>query len=506
MPQDIIIAMARRLDVAEDDLRPTFETVVQRIRQQVGHYGYARVAGLGTFRSRDGALTFEPDAVLAEMVNHRYSGLGSIPLGISGAAMEADGSAAAVSPAVPPAETERIPEAHTLAELDEEESSSEPAVDEAHAPQPEDTGARTTAEAEEDVWSEAGDNEPWSETGDDESWNEAEAEGVWNDAEDDDGDHPLGSFPSPEYEEADYAVVEEEAEDEHDDVLATHPEPPLSELEFDDEVKDDPGDEDGVDAEAGDTGEGIPLAADSTPEEGNLRDEPESLAAAGFSSSEEGSSSRTADRRARPHESIRREWPSERLQGGGLGASASRRNTILIGAGILILVAAAAVAYFSLQPSEPAATDLAGPTEQPGTAELRPDGADLQPDEGAPGPDERATDALGDEDGGDELASASTPDAPVQSASPLRSTEGIDLEADGYTIIVFSETSESAADNVAQEYGAQGFRTGVIRSQEGAARYRVGVGQFATLEEAAEARDQLAGNELPQDAWVHRLQ
>ncbi len=71
---------------------------------------------------------------------------------------------------------------------------------------------------------------------------------------------------------------------------------------------------------------------------------------------------------------------------------------------------------------------------------------------------------------------------------------------------MYSETSEASAGQVAQEYGDEGFRSGVISSQNGVTRYRVGVGQFETLEEATEARNQLAGSELPNDAWVHRLQ
>ena len=41
--------------------------------------------------------------------------------------------------------------------------------------------------------------------------------------------------------------------------------------------------------------------------------------------------------------------------------------------------------------------------------------------------------------------------------------------------------------------------------QNGATRYRVGIGQFDLLEEAVRTRDVLAGDELPQDAWILRI-
>ena len=90
--------------------------------------------------------------------------------------------------------------------------------------------------------------------------------------------------------------------------------------------------------------------------------------------------------------------------------------------------------------------------------------------------------------------------------APLRGDEDIDRTLGGYTIIVFSETNEEHARNAAQSWREQGFRVIILPDmQDGAPRYRVGVGQFDLLEEAARIRDTLAGSELPQDAWVLRI-
>ena len=88
----------------------------------------------------------------------------------------------------------------------------------------------------------------------------------------------------------------------------------------------------------------------------------------------------------------------------------------------------------------------------------------------------------------------------------LRGDEDIDQALGGYTIVVFSETNEARARNTAQSWREQGFRVIILPyMQNGATRYRVGIGQFELLEEAVRTRDVLAGDELPQDAWILRI-
>ena len=88
----------------------------------------------------------------------------------------------------------------------------------------------------------------------------------------------------------------------------------------------------------------------------------------------------------------------------------------------------------------------------------------------------------------------------------LRGDEDIDQTLGGYTIVVFSETNEERARNTAQSWREREFRVIILPDmQDGATRYRVGIGQFDLLEEAVRTRDVLAGDELPQDAWILRI-
>ena len=111
------------------------------------------------------------------------------------------------------------------------------------------------------------------------------------------------------------------------------------------------------------------------------------------------------------------------------------------------------------------------------------------------------------------LQEAGTPPVPpatndTLTARPelLRGDEDIDQTLGGYTIVVFSETNEERARNTAQSWREQGFRTIILPyMQNGATRYRVGIGQFDLLEEAVRTRDVLAGDELPRDAWILRI-
>ena len=113
------------------------------------------------------------------------------------------------------------------------------------------------------------------------------------------------------------------------------------------------------------------------------------------------------------------------------------------------------------------------------------------------------------------LQEAGTPPVPVPPATNdtltarpelLRGDEDIDQTLGGYTIVVFSETNEERVLNTAQSWREQGFRVIILPyMQNGATRYRVGIGQFDLLEEAVRTRDVLAGDELPRDAWILRI-
>jgi len=76
----------------------------------------------------------------------------------------------------------------------------------------------------------------------------------------------------------------------------------------------------------------------------------------------------------------------------------------------------------------------------------------------------------------------------------------------GWTIIVGGAVTEAEAEVIAARYRAQGYRTGVLAgvTREGAAVWRVAVGQFGTSGPAGAALRQLRGT-LPADAWLLRL-
>ncbi|GEM_PF-4441277 len=91
------------------------------------------------------------------------------------------------------------------------------------------------------------------------------------------------------------------------------------------------------------------------------------------------------------------------------------------------------------------------------------------------------------------------------SFDPLRGPAGIIRERGGYTWVVASVASREKAEEIAARYRAQGYRTGVLEGRvQGRPIYRVGIGQFASIEEAQQARRELPPD-APRDAWILRI-
>lgn len=91
------------------------------------------------------------------------------------------------------------------------------------------------------------------------------------------------------------------------------------------------------------------------------------------------------------------------------------------------------------------------------------------------------------------------------SNSALYGSEAIDPGASGWTIIIASEETEHEAEEAAEPYREAGYRVGIFPVQlEGEMRYRVGVGQFTTQEEAEAGRDMLDAM-LPSDSWLLQM-
>ncbi len=662
MPFDLEAELARRLGVSRDAVGPVLDAVIERIRQQVSHYGYARVAGLGTFRGQNGHVAFEPDPVLADEVNVRYAGLENVSVAVrededrdedevlygespgddyersdsgtadEGISEDVEDADEYIPPSFPPAEIPHIeeePDPPELADADEDDElaegihapfqweeeidsteshehdvpptypadsvddptidapadDAEPGSEEEAEPAWEDEAEPAWDEETEPAWEDEAepaweddaqglvneDAEPaWEENAQglvnedvEPAW-EDDAGGLrgdlaggardddtgpaWEDAseehdmgEDDDSEtwfedadevHPLGPVPETPFEEADYSVLDEQRTmgQAFGKESGTYADNPLEgdrprKQEFQDQgAVDDDADgyvesdggtgsepEDDLGEDLRDRVEGPSVewnALEEQVEDDPYAEEEAAMAAAGgaaFGDDDEIdrdlSHEKAPDRSALPHERIRQHPPRRHAaaRASGTGAAGGNRNAIWIGVGVLVLVAAAAVAYFVLVPTVP------------------PDERSITDRTETPAPIDTGATASSDAEVADTSAAAvppvrseeTTPLPPVRSeeTSPLRSAGGIDRSAGGFTIIVYSETSERGAAEAAAPFRDRGYRTSVLEYHEnGRTRYRVGVGQFATLEEAGEARDRLAGSELPDDAWVWRVQ
>lgn len=99
------------------------------------------------------------------------------------------------------------------------------------------------------------------------------------------------------------------------------------------------------------------------------------------------------------------------------------------------------------------------------------------------------------------------PAAPVSEGpvDPLRGRAPF-VPGRGFTIVIGGAETLAGADSIAAPLRDGGYRVEVLPAPAGArqALYRVGVGQFDTIEAAQQAMRQLAAF-LPEDAWVYKL-
>lgn len=483
MPSHLEVEIARRLGSDPEAVGQTLQAAVDRVRQQVGLYGYARLAGIGTFRQQQGQLTFEPDRTLAEAANHRFAGLEPLQV-----------------------ETPRTSEAGHGYQKTQVLHPKEPseALPPPAPPVPEADSPEADERAEDPFWEEREEPAP---------------------------DHPLGPYPHPSFEEADFAVLGEEMpHDDGDDVEesreayeadageeptiffnappARHEERPDEEPEDDveadltfepDPVTDVPpeptlrwNETEEAEPEEADPGPPEPTEPYAPPRkptferflapgEGTERP-PQPLRPSGAEPSR-------AEKDAAPSRPPVPPPPKHQVQHGPnrFQQEHERTRTPLIVTGVVLLLGiVGAVWYFALSGADPVVRE-----EPPLVVEE--DTVTAQP---------LAADSVGLDTA--TVAAAASPDEPEDVPStPLRSPDGIDPERGGYTVIVASEASRQAAEAVAARYRDQGYRTGIIVGRSGGStRYRVGIGQFASLGEADAARTELRGDEIPQDAWV----
>jgi hypothetical protein len=116
-------------------------------------------------------------------------------------------------------------------------------------------------------------------------------------------------------------------------------------------------------------------------------------------------------------------------------------------------------------------------------------------------------DAVPDEAPADEAPPESpATDTPApETADPVYG-ESIDRSQSRYTLVIASLPSQGAAETVMNSWRNRGFRTDVFSETiDGVTRYRVGIGQFDTIDRADSVRSESAiASDLPEGTWVYR--
>jgi len=85
----------------------------------------------------------------------------------------------------------------------------------------------------------------------------------------------------------------------------------------------------------------------------------------------------------------------------------------------------------------------------------------------------------------------------------LASHDAVDPRADAWTLVVLSTPSREDAAALVQRYRRAGYRTGALAASNGRT-FRIGIGQFATRDDALRLRDRLPP-EAPADTWLLSL-
>ena len=501
MPSNLAKQIANRLGSPPDAVDQGLNDVVQRVRQQVGHYGYARIAGIGSFRMKEGQLTLEVDKTLAESVNYRYVGLEALTVDTQQAEpgyqkKEVFHAEEEVKPAPPKSELSEPepiePEPIELEPIELEPIEPEPI--EAELPVPE------LIEPEP--------SEP-----------EFISDDFWEEPSDQEKDHPLGPLPSKPIEEADYSFI---GDLDQDDVIFEPPSfegpsiDPESTMFFPD-LQEDPGSE---------------LYPDEFPPEPTVRwtppeEEPEAVAAAppvgrdedqplpeqpGAEDEEEAIGQRkpVRERTQRPATPPKSQVPRgsvvvpnrrRRVQRGPNRFEQENKRSFLpwiIGFGIVIILAGSYWIYQNYFATPPPATPVTADNTMPSVADSLSQEA---------GMDSTITSGSPEDTTASQPPTEPPPTQQVDPSTPLRSSNGINIAQGGYTIVVSSKTSRNESTPVVVQYRTLGYRTGILEGRGGddVMRYRIGVGQFSTIAEATAMRNTLAGNDLPNDAWVLRI-
>ncbi len=471
----ILDHIAQRQGVSVEKARELLDGFTRDLRVELDRSGSASVRGLGEFRLVDGELEFEPEPRLATVVNHRFAGLSPLPV-----AADEDASLGLTSgfgvPEVPFAAglPTEVPDPEAAAEQEIEPSAEpEPTGDEVSGSQQSSIYYALDDEDEPDL----GDSTaPWAKTTDvvDSVRSEVELE------EDvDEWDEPSAGVPAPEPGSAERS---EETGD-HPSGAWNRParfqEPEVPDHEIDDDYR----------AESA-----FHREADETPDFGGTLVHPAHSPQTKPSVSDE-------DVPPPVNDAVQRQdLPGTETAGPDAGAEAPvvvRSPKVSRGYWLVIpvLIVAIGIVLWLLSQSE-REPDPAGQRQtQLDADESRPPDA---AGDAAPDAAELASQSQGS---GTEAAAASAADAPWQPGQ-------VNKRAGGYTIIVSSQATESEAIEFARNLVAGVDRGIPIDLYKGTARgrtrYRVGVGQFESIEIAIGEMDRLAP-QLPAGAWILRI-
>lgn len=468
--------LADELDTSPEKAEKLLVAMLREVKKRARREG-VRLPEFGTFREENGQLTFEPSPSLARAVNHRFEGLESENLGSApeGANDQAE-------------DDDEGPNTITLGYQDSDWTPLDTEEDASDAP-PEDEGEDTeefqvpaAEEASEDTEEfQVPDTDAAADT------DELQApESTSPAAPSADGQTPTGD-PDPATDTDELSSFGEDApEDEEAPDFASGSGRP-SDPDEHDSLSGIWDDEDEENAEAPDTTGFDPFAAE--PEEDSASVPPSSSESdpdAPPSQSPQEVDLDPADREPAPPDTEERD------------TSTSAR----VGVGLLVVLLLGGAAWYVLgqrgtvQPPRETYAELRVQVQNLSAEDVPLVGGGSASGEVGTPPSATAEVEAETDDG----AASTDPAAPPR----FNPSDG------GWTVIVASRTQRTAAESLVQKYRTAfadrrlpiGILTGTVENQT---RYRVGVGQFESRNDAQQLLDE-AGAKLPQGAWPLRLQ
>ncbi len=558
MPYSLIAAIASQLQVSQTEAQAALDDFIRDLHQHIKSQGHAELPGVGVFQSKGKTIILKPDDSLSRAVNHRFLGLDPVIVEIAAPQQSSEVETAAIpeeetAPIVEDTVETAPPQPATMETLEEplfgsvkapsdeqeegdwdhEQEATEKETTHAAkreefeppvSPLPSEDREKSISEPEnpprQQEWEKEEKEtvsfypyadqpeveEPDLQAGDDVAWEDKWAmpkpkEVDWREHEDiftpewQEEDAPVendtpDSSPVPAFVEEDVWLEEEKSDERVAETVDAQADEPQEEFDVYEQPEAEPADivEEEDETLPDDTvlEPELPVTYVAAPDmEMVSEDEPDLSAAEATSTL--ASTRRDANVPPPPHHTYITP-PATR--------SRRRRSPVpWIAAGILLIAIVGALGYYLLnEPGEPIAR--AGPIAVEETPpETFPSDTTsmttLPADTAAAGIAEPPV-----------TPAEEIPSEPTANASPLRGEGGISKEDGGWTLIVGSRANRAGAETLAEQYRNDGFRSSVVYgSFGGSTRYRVGVGQFPSVEAAAAAREELP-DRFPSDAWV----